>query len=120
VPKAVDGDPKTAWTTETYSAGLGTKPGVGLYVDAGTGIQARKLDITANPGGYEARVYAAPSGAVPDSLSGWTLVSSLTTVGSSGSIAIDTKGKSYQYYLVWITKLPPGGKAGIAELKLSR
>src|SRR3954447_473751 len=38
VPKAVDGDPKTAWTTETYSAGLGTKPGVGLYVDAGSGI----------------------------------------------------------------------------------
>jgi len=120
VPKAVDGDPKTAWTTETYSAGLGTKPGVGLYVDAGSGIVARKLDITANPGGYEAHVYAAPSGAVPENLSGWTLVSSPTTVGSSDSIAIDTKGQSYQYYLVWITKLPPGGKAGIAELKLSR
>jgi hypothetical protein len=120
VPKAVDGDPKTAWTTETYSAGLGTKPGVGMYVDAGSGIQARRLDITADPGDYEVRVYAAPSGAVPTNLSGWTSVSSLTTVGSQDNITIDTKGQQYQYYLVWITKLPPGGKAGISELKLSR
>jgi eukaryotic-like serine/threonine-protein kinase len=120
VPKAVDGNPTTAWTTETYSAGLGTKPGVGLYLDAGSGIQARKLDITADPGEYEARVYAAPSGAVPQTLSGWTSVSSLATVGSQDSLTIDTKGQSYQYYLVWISKLPPGGKAGIAELKLWR
>ena len=55
-----------------------------------------------------------------ENISGWTSVSNPTSVGSKGSITIDTKGQSYQYYLVWITKLPPGGKAGIAELKLSR
>jgi hypothetical protein len=79
---------------------------------------AQKLDVTANPSDYEARVYAAPSGAVPDNIGGWTSVSSLTDIGTKASIPIDTKGKSYQYYLLWITKLPPGGKAGIAELKL--
>jgi eukaryotic-like serine/threonine-protein kinase len=120
VPKALDGDSATAWTTETYSGGLGNKEGVGLYVDAGSGIQARKLDITANPGGYEARVYAAPSGAAPDNIGGWKSVSDLITVDSRDSFAIDTKGRQYQYYLVWISKLPPGGKAGIAELKLWR
>jgi len=120
VPKAVDGDPSTAWTTETYSAGLGNKPGVGLYVDAGSGVVARRLDITANPGEFEARVWAAPSGAPPATLNGWTSVSSLITVGSKDAFVIDTKGQQFQYYLVWITKLPPGGKAGIADLKLSR
>jgi hypothetical protein len=121
VHNVVDGDPTTAWNTESYNAGLGTKPGVGLYVDAGSGIQARRLDVTANPSDYEARVYAAPSGAVPTNLDGWTSVSSLIpSVGDRAQITIDTQGKSYQYYLLWITKLPPGGKAGIAELKLLR
>jgi serine/threonine-protein kinase len=119
VPTALDGDPATAWTTEKYSAGLGNKQGVGLYVDAGSGIEARRLDIAANPAGFEARVYAAPSGAVPQSLDGWSSVSGLTTISSRDSFVIDTKGQQYQYYLVWITKLPPGGQAGIADLKLS-
>jgi hypothetical protein len=117
---AFDGVPTTVWNTESYSAGLGKKKGVGLYVDAGSGIVARQLDVTANPSDYEARVYAAPSGAVPPDISGWTPVSSPTSVGTHASIAIDTQGKPYQYYLLWITKLPPGGKAGIAELKLLR
>jgi hypothetical protein len=89
-------------------------------VDAGSGVVARRLDITANPGDFEARVYAAPSGAVPEALDGWTSVSGLTTVGSKDSFVIDTKGQQYQYYLVWITKLPAGGQAGIADLKLLR
>jgi hypothetical protein len=89
-------------------------------VDAGRGIVARRLDVTADPSDYEAQVYAAPSGAVPPNLDGWTSVSSLTSVGSRAQIQIETQGKSYQYYLLWITKLPPGGQAGIAELKLLR
>ena len=120
VPKALDGNPATAWTTETYSGGLGNKPGVGLYVDAGSPVAARRLDVVANPGGYEARVYAAPAGAVPASLDQWTSVSSLTTVEAHASIPIDTKNSTYQYYLVWIDKLPPDGQAGIADLKLWR
>jgi len=47
-------------------------------------------------------------------------MSSLTSIAPRASIAIDTNNRPYQYYLVWITKLPPGGKAGIAELKLWR
>jgi serine/threonine-protein kinase len=120
VGDAFDGNPATAWTTESYHAGFGNKEGVGLYADAGSGIVARRVDLTANPAGYEARIYAAPSGAVPESLSAWTSVSSLTSVGSRASIVIDSKNQPYQYYLVWISKLPPGGKAGIAELKLWR
>jgi eukaryotic-like serine/threonine-protein kinase len=120
VPKAIDGDPLTAWSTETYSGGFGNKPGVGLYVDAGSALVARRLEVAANPGGYEARVYAAPAGGVPQSLSGWTPVSNPVTIESRAGITIDTKNTPYEYYLVWIDKLPPAGQAGIADLKLSR
>src|SRR3954463_15527912 len=42
VTLAIDGDKSTAWSTEHYYGGL-TKPGVGLYVTAGSPVAARKL-----------------------------------------------------------------------------
>ena len=43
---AVDKDPATAWTTESYSgATLAGKDGVGLYVDAAPGVAATQVEI---------------------------------------------------------------------------
>src|SRR5262249_45364315 len=110
-----------AWTTETYDSGIpATKPGVGLYVDAGSLVAARKLDIISRQSTYKAQIMAANGPAAPADISGWTPVSDTVTVNDTAHIPIDTKGKSYQLYLVWITEIPAGGQAGINELTLSR
>jgi eukaryotic-like serine/threonine-protein kinase len=120
-PKAIDHNVLTPWTTETYDSGIPqTKPGVGLYVDTGTPVAARRLDIINKESSYRAQVLAAAGPAAPADIGGWTPVSGTVAIGGSGHIPIDTKGKSYRLYLVWITELAAGGKAGINELTLNR
>jgi eukaryotic-like serine/threonine-protein kinase len=118
-PKAIDHAVVTAWTTEHYDSGLG-KPGVGLYVDAGSSIAASRIDIISHESGYQAQVLGAGGASAPTNIGGWTPVSARTDVGSVTHIPIDTRGKDYRFYLVWITKLPPSGQAGINELTLNR
>jgi serine/threonine-protein kinase len=120
-PKAIDHNVVTAWTTETYDSGIPqTKPGVGLYVDTGTPVAARRLDVINRQSGYRAQVLAATGPVAPTDIAGWTPVSATVPVKGSAHIPLDTKGKSYQLYLLWITELPPGGKGGVNELTLNR
>jgi serine/threonine-protein kinase len=121
VGKAIDHNAVTAWTTETYDSGIPqTKPGVGLYVDAGSPVAARRLDIISRQSTYKATILAAPGPAPPPDISGWTPVSASATVNDTVKIPLDTKGKGYRLYLVWITQLPPGGQGGINELTLNK
>ena len=120
-PKAIDHNPVTMWTTERYDSGIPqTKPGVGLYVDAGSPVLARRLDIISRESGYTAQVLAAAGTSAPPNVQDWTPVSGSTVVGSATRIPVDTNGKSYRFYLVWITKLAAGGQAAINELTLYR
>ena len=117
---AIDGNRTTVWDTETYRGGFGgsNKQGVGLYVDTDKPVAARELALVTATPGYEAAVYAAnsPAGDIKD----WTKVSGSTKVDQDERIALDTAGRQFRYYLVWITGLPPGGKADIRELSLKR
>jgi serine/threonine-protein kinase len=120
VGNAVDGNRVTAWTTEQYQGGtLNNKSGVGLRISADPPVAARRLDLIGQPGDFEAVVYAANS--VPESIDGWERVSEPVTVGGrTERIPLDTGGRAYANYLVWITKLGSEGQAGIAELTLYR
>jgi eukaryotic-like serine/threonine-protein kinase len=121
VGKAIDHNALTAWSTETYDSGIPqSKPGVGLWVDAGSQMIARRLDIISRQANYQARILAAGGEFAPPKIESWTPVSPATTVGSVTRIPINTNGKSYRFYLVWITKIAPGGSAGINELTLNR
>jgi serine/threonine-protein kinase len=125
-PLAVDRDPGTAWTTESYQGGTITKvdhsvaPGVGLYVDARPAINATRMTIQTDHPGWKATIYAAPQGQVPASITrGWTKVGSGTVSHGEQRFRLSTGGRSYRYYLVWITKLPPDqDNASIAEVAL--
>ena len=70
---AIDGSPPTEWETETYEggSGAGNKTGVGLYVDAGSRVAARRLDLVTSTPGFRAAVYASDT-ACPASIEGWT------------------------------------------------
>jgi serine/threonine-protein kinase len=117
---AIDGNNTTAWDTETYRGGFegSNKSGVGLYVNAGEPVAARRLVLVTSTPGYEAEVHA--SNTVPGDIREWTRVSGRTRVGETTRIQLDTAGRRFRYYLVWIVSLPPIKRATIRELSLRK
>jgi serine/threonine-protein kinase len=121
---AVDRDPGTAWSTETYRDGLDGvgKKGVGLYVDAPPPVAARKMVVQTPTPGWTATIYGAkaplPANAPP---SGWTELGVLDASKARNDVDLDTGAEKYRYYLIWITKLPEGKQAAeISEISLLR
>ena len=123
VRNAIDKNPSTFWDTEDYSrgGGLGAKEGVGIYVDAGSPISAKRLDLISHLPGWEATVYGANE--VPATFDqSWQPISGVAVpVGETQRIDLDTAGQRFRYYLVWIVRLPEEtGKAAISELTLRK
>ncbi|HEU4975129.1 MAG TPA: protein kinase [Baekduia sp.] len=117
----LDDDPSSSWSTESYHDQQLGKPGVGIYVDAKPGVAARAIAIRTPTTGWEGKIYVATSGP-PSDLSGWQdLGTSFTADKESFRVDLDTAKQQFRYYLVWITKLPPGeDKAEISEILLYR
>jgi len=113
--RATDGNPSTAWTTETYDSQDfgGLKDGVGLMVDAGSAVKLAHLTVTTPPPGFTAEIQSSDS-----STGGFTADSSSQTV--SGTTTFTLNGSTARYYVVWITQLPPGGRAEISEVTATR
>jgi serine/threonine-protein kinase len=128
VQLAIDGDPATAWTTETYSTSAeldaSGKPGVGLILDAGRAVTARRLDLQSVQGGWDVEVYGASSGP-PASIEDWgEELGSVSGVSEEQTVELSALRPS-RYYLVWITKLSPtavtgGYRVEIEEAELTR
>jgi hypothetical protein len=116
---AIDGERSTLWDTERYDGELTRlKPGVGLYVDTGAPVAARQLDVITSMPGWEAEIFAAE--AVPKGIEGWTRVSGRRPFEGQTDVRLDTGGRRFRYYLVWIVSLPPGRRASIDEMTLLR
>jgi eukaryotic-like serine/threonine-protein kinase len=113
--RATDGNPSTAWTTETYDSQDfgGLKDGVGLMLDAGSAVKLAHLTVTTPPPGFTAEIQSSDS-----STGGFTADSSSQTV--SGTTTFTLNGSTARYYVVWITQLPPGGRAEISEVTATR
>jgi tRNA A-37 threonylcarbamoyl transferase component Bud32 len=123
---AVDREPGTTWSTETYEGGRVTKalagtepPGVGLYVDARPGVAATRLTVQTPQPGWRATIYAAPAGKVPEGIgNGWTELTGGIVRAKEQRFRL-AADREYRYYLVWITQLPPrAGNVEIAEIAL--
>jgi serine/threonine-protein kinase len=117
---AIDGSVATSWETETYTADDLQKPGVGLIVRPRAPVSARALDIVTPTPGWSAEVYA--SNDRPDDLAGWgERIGSTAQVGEQQRIELDAAGRSFDYYLLWITALPDGAqRAAVSELTLRK
>jgi eukaryotic-like serine/threonine-protein kinase len=117
----VDGETSTSWSTETYEGGvLNNKPGVGIYVIADPSVAARQMQIVTRTRGWTGAVYVAKSGP-PESLEGWTKLGDIRSAKMRTTVSLDTAGNRFRYYLVWVTKLPPGAdKVEISEIRLWR
>jgi len=116
--QAIDDNRTTFWSTEAYNGDLG-KAGVGLYVDAGRPVAARRLSLVSPEPEFEAVIYAADG--VPREIGGWTRVAGPIEVGETARIRLDPSGPALRNYLVWITRLAPGQRrAAISEISLLR
>src|SRR3954447_18225685 len=106
---AIDGSPITAWGTETYQGGFeaNDKNGVGLYVNTSNPVAARQMDVLSGTPGYKAAIYA--SNDVPADMDGWEKVSPTLTAKQEQAFPLDTAGRRFRNYLLWISELPEGG-----------
>jgi len=109
---ATDGNPSTYWMTQRYATPEfgGLLPGLGLVLDAGRSVKLGTLTVTSSTPGFTAKILAGNSpsaGFMPDS----------ATQTASGTTTFTLNGKTARYYVVWITKLPPGNSARIEEVK---
>ena len=116
VPLAIDGDPSTSWSSETYQDQLTlVKPGVGLVFDLGSSKEVSEVVVDLGSSGYTLELRAADETGTDET--------SFEEVGNvSGSQ--DTERFRFdpvkaRYWLVWVTGLPggSGGSAAIAEVK---
>jgi eukaryotic-like serine/threonine-protein kinase len=102
-PKITDGNPATSWSTEHYNdaPSLG-KPGVGVVIDAGKVVQLSRLVVTTDTPGFVAQIKATNvEGATPQP------VSSALTTGRRTIFILHVSAPA-RYYVIWITRLPPG------------
>jgi serine/threonine-protein kinase len=128
VSNVIDGDPNTTWSTEHYVEGtLGSKPGLGVYLDASPGVEARTVEIQTPTPGFTAAIYASTSfrelpygDSTPLTQRGWTQLAPARTIGSNTTIPLSNPTDSlYRYYLIWILTLPPSSEtAEIEEVTL--
>jgi serine/threonine-protein kinase len=118
----VDGDPQSTWSTERYENGALSKPGVGIVLDAEPRVSALELEVRTPTPGFTAEVWVARDelpGSWPSE--GWTRVGGPVTAREREKIDLDTAGRQFRRYLVWITDLPRGAdRARISEILLYR
>ena len=119
---AVDGDGGTSWPTEEYDTGSLQKDGVGLALSPAEAVPARGLDLETTTPGFDMTIYGAEDPSRPPSIdSGWTQIASEDAVERKGRIDLDTAGRDFSHYLIWITSVPKNdNKVEIAEAQLLR
>jgi serine/threonine-protein kinase len=131
IDNAVDNDPNTTWSTETYFDGTLRKAGgegLGIYLDASPGVSAKALQIFTPTPGFAAQIYV---GDRVDLELGYGDTTPLTQRGWEGPVGgsqfvhnrerIRFSAGRHRYYLLWLTKLPADEEsAEIADLALFR
>ncbi|MEP9362990.1 protein kinase family protein [Nocardioides sp. CN2-186] len=116
---AVDGDPDTAWHTQTYDQDFGPgglKTGVGLVLDLGESHDVAEVDLTLIGSPTDVSVYVTDTR--PTGVRDLTPAASATGVGTRDKLTLDPAVPG-RYVTVWLTSLPQvqGGFRGeVAEV----
>jgi eukaryotic-like serine/threonine-protein kinase len=104
---AVDANPDTGWTTETYQGSpVLTKPGVGLVITTTEPVTARTMTIRAAAGGWDGRIYGSTIPPTVDSQTGEPVGQPIGLVNAANpEQTIQLNETKARYFLIWITKL---------------
>ena len=113
---AVDKDSDTSWSTEGYQGGNLNKGGVGIYVDAEPGVDARSIEIETVEAGWKAEIRVAEGDSPPEEIEGWERVAGGTVDAKRKRFRLP--GERHRYYLVWITDLGGSERVEINEITL--
>ena len=109
-PRAIDGDPTTAWTTERYeSRDFGVKSGVGLVLTLAEVIEVDRVTIRtagADDWATEIRVATGVAAGEADSIDDFG--PARTAVGGLGETAAIDIGARGDTVVVWVTDLGRG------------
>ena len=114
----LDDDPTTEWVTETYNTpSFGNlKTGLGLVLTLDRPADLATLDLVTSTPGWSASLYVAAQPA-PD-LAGWG--EPVTTGDVAGNDAsFDLGATNGAAVLLWITRLPDGGKVAIGDVAVA-
>ncbi len=122
LPLAFDGDPATAWTTETYSTSRfgGLKKGVGIVFVLDSAGRLDALTVTSPSKGWDAAVYVADAPRQtlgPDWGEGEPVASKTGIDG--GTTTFSLHGRQGGAVLLWITDLGPANQVAVAEAKVT-
>ncbi|MDA2808039.1 discoidin domain-containing protein, partial [Nocardiopsis suaedae] len=117
-PFAIDGDPSTDWSTQTYKGENfgGYKSGVGLIIDMGGPVEVHSADIELGPGGSDVELRVGDE----KSLDALQTVGEAQGAAGATTIEPDDPAKG-RYVLVWFTDIPQvdgGWRGSINEIEL--
>ncbi|MGC3993651.1 MAG: protein kinase family protein [Propionicimonas sp.] len=108
VPLATDGDPDTAWETQTYKDGPDItvyKPGVGLLIDLGTVQAVGSVDLTLVGSPYALQILTSTADKAPNDTQGLTVAAQASGVGPEAKLDL-VAGTKARYVVVWLTRSP--------------
>lgn len=108
-PRAVDGDPATAWRSENYFDGVLHKPGVGLLLDLGRERTVTGFRLWTPQPGYR---FGLAVGDDPSALASSVRAASVAEPRTVGTLP-PTRGR---YVLVWIVSVVDAGDGNRAEI----
>jgi hypothetical protein len=117
--QAVDGDPKTGWTSVVDSSN--GKTAIGLDLDMGKLTGVRQLRLRTATPGMNIEIYGARTKDAPVSVQDpeWTHISTQLDVGRDGRIRLGDGADEYRHILVWPTEAAPGAREiSLTELEL--
>ena len=115
---AIDGNPLTAWPTETYATrDFGhDKSGVGIYVTLVVPATARRVSVDTFEAGWNGEIFAATTAST--TLAGWGRpVASGTNLGVHTQFTLRPATR-VRVVLLWLTLLPPSGRLDVAEIRV--
>lgn len=120
VPRAYDGNPSTAWHTQTYtSPDLGKlKPGVGLLVDLGTPRKVAQVHLQLIGQGTTVELLAGSGSTPPATDKQGNVVATADDAGPTTTLR-PAAPVTARYWIIWLTKLPAGKggfQGGIDEM----
>ena len=118
--RAIDADLNSTWQTEHYQdpALVSVKPGVGLIVTVEKPTDLRQLLVNSPTGGWAAEVYLA-NGVPPLRFKDWGEPVDRHENIAAGDITFALHGKKANAILIWITHLSAGGRAEIANVRVT-
>ncbi|HWF50597.1 MAG TPA: protein kinase [Solirubrobacteraceae bacterium] len=107
---AIDNNPADEWTTVTYYDHVLLEAGIGIYVDAAPKTPVSDIRILTSTPGFNAQFYASDATPSANAWPGnWVQVGSQNNIHKNQVIKLSSGSAPHRYWLVWITKLPPGG-----------